>query len=110
MKNILILTDFSDRAQNAANYAAHLAGALNANLILCHALEVKEQLTYPLADHLTMQNETMKQLKVVAEGLHDLVLRAVGEQKACPAISLINDLDVLTDVVEKIVDERLDHC
>ena len=37
MRTVLVPTDFSEPAQNAARYALHLALALQANLHLCHA-------------------------------------------------------------------------
>ncbi|MEO6731795.1 MAG: universal stress protein [Ferruginibacter sp.] len=36
MKTILVPTDFSNAASNAANYAAHMALALNADILLLH--------------------------------------------------------------------------
>lgn len=36
MKNILVLTDFSENSDHAAESAAVLAGKLHANLLLCH--------------------------------------------------------------------------
>jgi nucleotide-binding universal stress UspA family protein len=38
MKTIIIATDFSDTALNAANYAADMAAAINANLLLLHVI------------------------------------------------------------------------
>ncbi|QNK62427.1 universal stress protein [Pedobacter sp. PAMC26386] len=40
MKTITVLTDFSERAENAARYALHLAQHLQANIILYHSFLV----------------------------------------------------------------------
>lgn len=40
MKNILVLTDFSKAATNAAHYAARMAFSLKANILLLHIYEI----------------------------------------------------------------------
>jgi nucleotide-binding universal stress UspA family protein len=40
MRTIFIATDFSEAAQNAANYGVELAGALSARIVLFHAFEI----------------------------------------------------------------------
>jgi nucleotide-binding universal stress UspA family protein len=40
MKKILVTTDFSAIAQNAVNYAADMALAINANLVLMHIVQI----------------------------------------------------------------------
>lgn len=47
MKTIIAATDFSDIARNAVNYAADMAVALNAKLILYHAVETTVATTEP---------------------------------------------------------------
>jgi len=100
MKNILVLTDFSERAKFAAEYAMNIAITTKSNILLCHALEITEQLTYPLADHLVLRNQSMKRLKGV--GMH-LNARVKNADDFCPSISYINDLDMLTEVTEKLI-------
>lgn len=100
MKNILVLTDFSDMAKSAAMYAMSLATAMKANITLCHALEITEQLTYPLADHLVLRNQAMKRLKEVSIHLKEL---DAGSDGFKPTITYINDLDMLPEVVNKVI-------
>jgi nucleotide-binding universal stress UspA family protein len=102
MKNILVLTDFSERAKSAAEYATRLAVRIEANILLCHALEITEQLTYPLADHLVLKNQAMKRLKEVGMHLQNFVPGISGTFR--PSISYINDVDMLTEVADKLVD------
>ena len=72
MKNILVLTDFSDRANVAAEYAMNLAITGQANIVLCHALVITEQLAYPLADHMVLRNKTMKRLRDLGSQLAEI--------------------------------------
>jgi len=41
MKTIIVATDFSDAALNAANYGADMALAIHANLVLVHILQIQ---------------------------------------------------------------------
>ena len=107
MKNILVLTDFSDRAKSAAEYAMHMALKIRANIFLCHALEVTEQLTYPVADHLILRNQTIKRLREVGMHLHQMLSNEEQTVTFCPSISYINDLDMLTEVAGKVVDGKM---
>lgn len=106
MKNILVLTDFSDRAKSAAEYAMHMATKIKANLLLCHALEFAEQLAYPLADHLILRNQTIKRLREIGMHMHQMLSNSVEPVTFCPSISYINDLDMLSEVAEKVVEGR----
>ena len=106
MKDILVLTDFSDRAKCAAEYAMNLAIHLKANLILCHALEITEQLTYPLADHLILRNQTMKRLREVGMHLNELAVPGNPSGNFRPSMTYINDLDMLAEVADKLVDNN----
>ena len=40
MKTILVATDFSPAATNAANYAAEMARVIDANLLLLHVYQI----------------------------------------------------------------------
>ncbi|MBC7913667.1 MAG: universal stress protein [Pyrinomonadaceae bacterium] len=103
MKNILVLTDFSDRARSAAEYAVQVAAHVKANVLLCHALELTEQLTYPLADHLILKNQAMKRLKEVGIHLNELISKNGDPDLFRPTITYFNDLDMLTDVADKVI-------
>lgn len=64
MKTILVPTDFSDTARNAADYAAHLAKDMNAKIILFHAYHIPTTVSeVPVMvispDELQQENETL---------------------------------------------------
>ena len=67
MKTILVPTDFSDNALNAANYALRMAAGFNARMILLHVF----QIPVPVGDlplfvvtENDMQNQSMADLKL----------------------------------------------
>ena len=50
MKNILVLTDFSDNASNALDYAAELSKLTGCSILIFHFFQVPVSLTYvPIA-------------------------------------------------------------
>ena len=75
MKTIAILTDFSERAENAANYALYLAQSLRANLILYDAFLVPSasplaaQVAWPMEDYGELHAESEQELKAFAAKL-----------------------------------------
>lgn len=100
MKTILVLTDFSARAQYAAEYAMQLAVPLKADILLCHALEISDQ--YPVADFQVLRNQTLKRLQEIGRHLQELP----GEEQqgiTRPSISYITDVNGLTDLAEKVI-------
>jgi nucleotide-binding universal stress UspA family protein len=68
MKTIAVLTDFSERADNAALYAAHLAQHLKANVLLYNAFFVASadplsaQVAWPMEDFEELQHESEKEI------------------------------------------------
>ena len=59
MKTILLATDFSGAAQNAANYAADMALVINADLLLVHIYEIPVsygEMPVPVNDEVIMEN------------------------------------------------------
>lgn len=75
MKTIIVPTDFSSAALNAANYAADMAKAIDANLLLFHAYYVFMSYTEvpPLVDAHTIKENAefeMKELKHQLEHIY----------------------------------------
>ncbi|HVX01406.1 MAG TPA: universal stress protein [Candidatus Babeliaceae bacterium] len=67
MKSILVPTDFSPSAKNAARYAVHLATMLQENVMLCHALTIPAatfagQLPGPLEDDQEIKQQAEEEL------------------------------------------------
>lgn len=66
MKMILIPTDFSLAAKNAARYAMHLAKEMHANIKLCNAVMVPVEV--PLAAYVTVPLVTFEAMEEAAQG------------------------------------------
>ncbi|WP_426479113.1 universal stress protein [Chryseobacterium sp. CBSDS_008] len=77
MRTILVPTDYSKPAKNAAFYALHLANALKSNIDLCHAfgLPIESpmlgQTAWSLYEYPALQEENTKELKKLAKVLED---------------------------------------
>jgi nucleotide-binding universal stress UspA family protein len=74
MKTIIVATDFSVTARNAADYAAKMAAALDASLLLFHSYQIPvAYLEAPIAFDDTHMRETanfeMEQLKIHLAGI-----------------------------------------
>lgn len=77
MRTILVPTDYSKPAKNAAFYALHLANALKSNIDLCHAfgLPIESpmlgQTAWSLYEYPALQEENTKELKKLAKVLEN---------------------------------------
>lgn len=69
MKTILVPTDFSEAASNAAEYAAHFAKDVNAQLVLLHVYPVPTPVTELVINQEELQKEHEAHLKKVAKHL-----------------------------------------
>ena len=72
MKTILVFTDFSKKADHAAEYALNLAYKLQADILLYNAftmenVTLKQKFTWALEDFFGIEDESKKQLKELAE-------------------------------------------
>lgn len=109
MKTILVPTDFSVSAQNAAYYALHMARDLSADMMLCHAFTVPAQvadqpLDWPLYEYETMQASTVKQLELFAGKLKaELKNDPEGKGAFLPALSCASEVGALSDLIHKLV-------
>lgn len=78
MKTIIMATDFSDVADNAANYAADMASAIGADLVLLHIYQIPvAYLEVPIA---TEQDGSREDAETKLDLLrHQLAMRAAGK-------------------------------
>lgn len=111
MKKILVPTDFSDAAKNAARYALHMAIDLKADIELLNAMKVPAeapmaaQVSWPLEDYQETRNETYFGLKALSAKLKadeiDLTLHQPDAYH--PAITETAEVGNVTDVVRNIM-------
>ncbi|WP_449398071.1 universal stress protein [Chryseobacterium wanjuense] len=86
MRSILVPTDYSKPAKNAAYYALHLANALKANIELCHAFNLPfenpmlGQTAWALYEYPALQEENSEELKKLVKKL-EKKKKLCGEMK-----------------------------
>jgi nucleotide-binding universal stress UspA family protein len=94
MKTILVLTDLSKKAENAAVYALKIAEKTHANIILFHSFEkfqaagIPESDLWGYEDYEMIKNESLKELKK----LEDYLVTRHEPGAFEPEISLLNEL------------------
>ncbi len=77
MRTIVVPTDYSQSATNAAFYALHLAAALKSNLHLCHAFGIPVespllgQTAWALYEYPALQEENSKELRKLGKVLEE---------------------------------------
>jgi nucleotide-binding universal stress UspA family protein len=110
MKTILVPTDFSQPAYNAARYALELAKILEANVKLCHAFKVPAeapmaaQVAWPLENYSTIQSETEEELRFLAEQLSKETVNEPSTYQ--PLITYSSDIGSVAEVVRNLVNEE----
>jgi len=112
MKTILVPTDFSEPAENAARYALHLSKTLKSNLRLCHAFFVPAdapmaaRIAWPLYEYSTMEAATHKQLHQLVKKLaysNEVVSNLLSFQ---PSIEYNGVAGEVIPVINELVEEK----
>lgn len=114
MKKILVPTDFSVAAENAASYALGLAKEMKANIILCNAFKVPSeapmaaQVAWPLLNYTELQQEVTSELDLLVKSLSGEFCLAEGAEY-CPGLTYESSVGSVFDVVSSIVKkEKID--
>jgi nucleotide-binding universal stress UspA family protein len=106
MKNILVPTDFSPAATNAAKYALNIAKSVNANIKLCNAVTVPAesiyaaQVAWPMDDLATLKDGAEAELIYQA----DVLESSIGDGFR-PHISHSTGMGNVTDYVRNTVSD-----
>ncbi|MGF7080340.1 universal stress protein [Mucilaginibacter sp. UYCu711] len=114
MKTIAVLTDFSERADNAAMYAVHLAQHLKVNVLLYNSFfvasahQLSAQVAWPMEDFNELQHDSEKEMQLLLAKLKkELTLSPEGFTPAIECGShggnLVDNLDELLADREVIV-------
>jgi len=110
MKTILVLIDFSIRAEFAAEFAMHMAMKNGANILLCSAMEPKGSkaktidATWPDLAKDVMRNEMLFDLTELGKRLANLTPHE--NELFTPNINYITEFGSIEEVVEKIVEDK----
>jgi nucleotide-binding universal stress UspA family protein len=104
MKTILILTDLSKKAENAAFYAIQLAEKINAKTILCHSIPVNDLVFAQEVDDKPSQSEH----NLINHDLDALNLLANILKRAAPHanIEVISQVGNLDASVNQLIHDR----
>ena len=111
MKKILVPTDFSAPAENAAHYAIALAKRAKAAVILCNAFKVPAeapmaaQVAWPLLDYTDMQQYATSELDRQVEKLTDRSCENNADIY-CPELSYQSAMGTVCEVVDFMVKEK----
>jgi len=104
MKTLLISTDFSDNATNAAVYGYKLAKQIKADVTLCNSVIVPAEIpqsgtiVWPLEEYDTLVNNSTDELKNLKERLE-----SDGDQGDFkPGVTYVNQPGLVTDVINGI--------
>lgn len=111
MKKILVPTDFSAPAENAAHYAIALAKMTKATVMLCNAFKVPAeapmaaQVAWPLLDYTDMKQQSTSELdkqveKFTAHSCEN------DSNEFCPSLSYESAMGTVCDVVDFLVKEK----
>lgn len=108
MKNILVATDFSVPAENAAHYAIQLAKLIKANVMLCNAYKVPAdapmaaQVAWPLVNEEDMRRETGGSLSQLVDKLSNVC----STDSFCPKITFESEKGEVCQVIESFVKQK----
>ncbi len=108
MKTILVLTDFSVKANSAAEFAMHLAIKTEANILLCHAMEFMVSMPNGvefnwLPNNKKLQEKCADNLKATGENLK----KFYQEESFKPEIEYLASAGSLADVTLNILKDRI---
>jgi nucleotide-binding universal stress UspA family protein len=112
MKSLLIPTDFSPVADNAARYAIHLAKKLKAEIILCTAIKVPAeavigaQAVWPLEDHDSLKKDAETELEYLVKKLSQEEQAMEDEGSFHPKFSYTSGIGEVADYVRSLADEN----
>jgi nucleotide-binding universal stress UspA family protein len=112
MKTILVPTDFSPAAYNAARYAIHLAKKFNAGIDLCTAIKVPAesvmaaQVAWPLEDYDSLKKDAETEFEYLVEKLSQEEQAIDNQSSFHPTFRYYNDRGEVTDYVSDLVDEH----
>ncbi|KEQ28207.1 universal stress protein [Pedobacter antarcticus] len=106
LKTIIVLTDFSSCARNAAEYSLVLAGKFQANLLLFHSyfIPVSTFDNWPDTDYPALRENSLSKLKREAERLNQLT--AASENVYQPKIECLVEGGSLADNITNLITER----
>ena len=99
MKTILVPTDFSLSAKNAARYAMHLGKQMRANIKLCNAVYVPFEVPVTAPE---LEYDAIEQLKGTAEKMMALDQLETSNDSFHPFVEYVAKIGAVTEVVANL--------
>ncbi|MCJ8208351.1 universal stress protein [Mucilaginibacter sp. RS28] len=109
MKAILVPTDFSLAAENAAVYAVHLAEAIRADILLCHAIKIPSEEAViadeyrPLDDYISVRKKADSDLEILIRKLRQERNHHFSYEPYHPAVHHRVEIGGVTDALRNVV-------
>ena len=108
MRKILVPTDFSEPAYNAARYAINLARVIKADIALCHAMLIPVesplvQSSWP-PDYLSVKNQSEEGLQFLSSSLIEKESLSDHKELKVTQIAFVAEVGSVADIVSNIVD------
>ena len=111
MKTILVLTDFSKSAKNAAEAAIKIAEVIHADILLLNAyvvatmLVTKEPMPWPLEYYKVLEQDSIDQLKIEEERLLEITAKQ-KRNKGSVNLSSLSRGGSLAEILSEIIKEK----
>lgn len=112
MKTILVPTDFSAPAKNAARYTMHLAREMKANIRLCNAIMVpvdvpmEAHVSFPITSFEILEQETEKLLKQAAHKMEEQDKLIATPEDYHPVVEYVTGVGPVSDVICGFADKK----
>lgn len=112
MKKIIVPTDFSSAANNAARYALHLARGTKTSLLLCNAIKVPAeapmaaQMAWPLEYYPSVKKEVTRELKNLAEKLVQEEETETNPQSYHPIVEYSSEVGSVINLVRNLIGDE----
>lgn len=110
MKNLLVLTDFSENSTHAAAYALHFGKKIKANLSLCNAFqqpvaipEMGGGMSFSAEEYTLVSDNSLLQLNQLKSFLEKQEESHHKNRDFHPEINLISSLGNLSDVIKEVI-------
>lgn len=112
MKTILVLTDFSIRADHAAHYAVKLAQKIEANVLLCNVFLIPSsspmasQVAWPMENYELLEEDSSNDLNEIVSRLNDRLDIDTTDGEFRPKISFCSKAGFVADTIDEIATEH----
>ena len=112
MKTIVVPTDLTPAANDAARYAIHFAKNIKANLCLCNALLVPMEapmagtIVWPIEDYESLKTSIDEELRTFATKLQQEEHAVSVPGTYHPAVIFATEIGLVTDVIRNVVSQH----